>query len=110
MKSTQAPLCQSSKAYNVQPLMLTPSLEATPMLDHLAHLQMHPMDHAQPPRPYSRPRRPSVHMMAYLITHMCLTDRQCQVPWHCQTHGSSPLVAHTCSHISSVGLQSLLSV
>jgi len=46
------------------------------MKDDPAHPQTHPMGHAQPPRPYDRPQQLSMHTMAYLSTHMCLTHRQ----------------------------------
>jgi len=74
------------------------------MLDHLAHLRMYPVDHVQ--LPYSRPQQPSVHTMAYLSTHTCLTDRQ-------MVSGPMALAELTAAHhlhASLVRLQSLLSV
>src|SRR5882724_3815593 len=59
---------------------------------------------------YGRPWQLSVYMMAYLSTHMThsWTDsvQSHGIGW---TYGSSPLAAHTCSHASLVGIQSMSS-
>jgi len=94
-----------SEAYDREPLLQTSShqyIEATQTKNHLMHPWKHPADHM-----FHHPdltEDPSSHLctqqLTLVLTHISLTDRQCQVPFH--QLDSQELASHSSYSLGSI--------